>query len=439
MQKHISTDTPATPTNVLPRSVKAMRRFLELKSASGIMLMVMMALAILLANSPLSALYDALLQTTAEVRIGTLGLDKPLLLWINDGLMAIFFLLVGLEVKREILAGQLSSLSQIALPGIATIGGMVIPALIYVWLNWGDSVALNGWAIPAVTDIAFALGVLSLLGKRVPTSLKVFLLTLAIMDDLGAIVIIAIIYASDLSFLSLALAAITLVILFGLNRLGVTKVAVYTVCGVILWVFVLKSGVHATLAGIALAFVIPFRVKSEAGYSPLRHFEHALHPWVAFVILPTFAFANAGVSLKGVSLSTLFEPVPLGIAGGLFLGKQLGVFGFSWLGVKLGLAKLADDINWLELYGVSILCGIGFTMSLFIGSLAFQHGGPDYATADRLGIITGSSLSAILGFLILRYALSRPDRDFADSGWVIDRLWKRHQKRALSIPGRKRL
>ncbi|HEX6383896.1 MAG TPA: Na+/H+ antiporter NhaA [Anaerolineae bacterium] len=393
------------------RPLEAIREFLRLESASGLILIGMAILAMLLVNSAPAYLYDALLETPFEVRLGSLEVAKPLLLWINDGLMAIFFLLIGLEVKREILDGQLSSPSQVALPGIGAVGGIVVPVLIYVWLNRADPVALNGWAIPAATDIAFALGILSLFGERVPVSLKVFLLTLAILDDLSAIVIIAIFFTSDLSMLALVLAGLMLIVLFVLNRLGVTRIAAYALVGVALWVLVLKSGVHATLAGVALAFAIPLRARDAEGHSPLRHLEHTLHPWVAFGIMPIFAFANAGVPLAGVSLSTLVQPVPLGIAAGLFVGKQVGVFGFSWLAVKLGLARLPNEVSWSGLYGTAILCGIGFTMSLFIGSLAFEHGGPDYGTPVRLGILTGTLLSAVLGYVVLRYAL--PERAFS--------------------------
>jgi NhaA family Na+:H+ antiporter len=380
-----------------------MQEFLQLESASGLILIAMLVLAMLLANSPLSGWYDALLDTPMSVRVGALEIAKPLLLWINDGLMAIFFLLVGLEVKREMIEGQLSSRSQLVLPGLAALGGLVVPALIYVWINRGDANALNGWAIPAATDIAFALGILSLLGKHVPVSLKLFLTALAILDDLAAILIIAIFYSGDLSLTALLLAAVMLVILFALNRLGVTRIAAYVLVGVVLWVLVLKSGVHATLAGVALAFAIPMRVKTgKETSSPLLHLEHALHPWVAFGIMPVFAFANAGVSLGGLSLNSLFAPVPLGIALGLFVGKQVGVFGFSWLSIRLGLAQLPDKASWLQLYGTAVLCGIGFTMSLFIGSLAFEHSGLDYAVSARLGILVGSFLSAVMGYLILR-------------------------------------
>lgn len=384
------------------RITNLMQEFLRLESASGLILIAMLALAMLLANSPLSGWYDALLETPMSIRVGALEIAKPLLLWINDGLMAIFFLLIGLEVKREIVEGQLSSRSQLVLPGLAALGGLVLPALIYVGINRGDANALNGWAIPAATDIAFALGILSLLGPRVPTSLKLFLTTLAILDDLAAIVIIAIFYSGDLSLIALLLALVMLAVLFILNRLGVTRLGAYIVVGVVLWVLVLKSGVHATLAGVALAFAIPMRAKGKESSSPLLHLEHALHPWVAFAIMPIFAFANAGISLAGISLDTLFSPVPLGIAIGLFLGKQLGVFGFAWLSIRLGLAQLPERANWWQLYGTAVLCGIGFTMSLFIGSLAFEHGGLDDAISARLGILVGSLLSAVIGYLILR-------------------------------------
>ena len=388
---------------------KAIGEFLKLESASGFLLVGAAVIAMLVENSPLKSLYDLLLSTPVEVRVGALHLAKPLLLWVNDGLMAVFFFAVGLELKREMLDGELSKPGQITLPAIAALGGIIVPAIIYVRINWGDELALNGWAIPAATDIAFALGVLAILGDRIPAALKLFLLSLAIIDDIGAIVIIAIFYSGDLSIESLVIALILLVALFVLNRLRVSKIAPYIILGTMLWIAVLKSGVHATLAGVVLAFMIPFHGVNEQGqrYSPVQHLEHDLHPWVAFGILPMFAFANAGVSLEGISLSSLLEPVPLGIAAGLFLGKQFGVFGFSWVAIKFKWAKLPENVNWLQLYGVSVLCGIGFTMSLFIGSLAFEHGGPDYAVDDRLGILTGTLLSAVLGYVILRFAVRR--------------------------------
>lgn len=392
------------------RAVNAIREFLKLESASGIILVGAAVLALILNNSPLSNLYDLLLNTHVEVKIGALQLAKPLLLWINDGLMAIFFLLIGLEVKREILDGQLSSLSQVALPGIAAVGGMLVPALIYLLFNSNNPDALNGWAIPAATDIAFALGIMALLGSRVPVSLKLFLLTLAIIDDLGAIVIIAIFYSGKLSLLSLLLAGIAVAILIGMNLIGVKRIAAYVIVGVILWICVLKSGVHATLAGVVLAFCIPMRTE-ENEPCPLRDMEHSLHPWIAFGIMPIFAFANAGVSLEGMSFRTLFEPIPIGVALGLFIGKQIGVFGFSKLAVRLGLAKLPEDINWLSIYGTSILCGIGFTMSLFISTLAFNSGVMDAGISARLGILVGSFLSAITGYFVLNYSLKPESRE----------------------------
>ncbi|MCH7517512.1 MAG: Na+/H+ antiporter NhaA [Candidatus Dadabacteria bacterium] len=384
------------------RALEAIQEFLKLESASGIILVGAAVLALIISNSPLSSLYDLFLDTPVEIRIGALHLAKPLLLWINDGLMAIFFLLIGLEVKREILDGQLSSISQVALPGIAAIGGMAIPALIYIIFNISNASALNGWAIPSATDIAFALGILALLGSRVPLSLKLFLLTLAIIDDLGAIVIIAIFYSGDLSVTSLIFAAVTIAILFAMNLLGVKRIAAYVVVGLILWICVLKSGVHATLAGVILAFAIPLRTKEDEP-CPLREMEHSLHPWIAFGIMPIFAFANAGVSLEGMSFGSLFEPIPIGIALGLFLGKQAGVFGFSLAAVKLGLAKLPSDINWRMIYGTSVLCGIGFTMSLFISTLAFDSSITDDAASARIGILVGSFISAIAGYLILSF------------------------------------
>ncbi len=391
------------------RALEAIREFLKLESASGIILVGAAVLALIISNSPLSSLYDLFLDTPVEIRIGALHLAKPLLLWINDGLMAIFFLLIGLEVKREILDGQLSSISQVALPGIAAIGGMAIPALIYILFNISNASALNGWAIPAATDIAFALGILALLGSRVPLSLKLFLLTLAIIDDLGAIVIIAIFYSGDLSVTSLIFAGVAIAALFAMNLLGVKRIAAYVVVGIILWICVLKSGVHATLAGVILAFAIPLRTE-ENEPCPLREMEHSLHPWIAFGIMPIFAFANAGVSLEGMSFGSLFEPIPIGIALGLFLGKQAGVFGFSLAAVKLGLAKLPSDINWRMIYGTSVLCGIGFTMSLFISTLAFDSSIADDAASARIGILVGSFISAIAGYLILSFYIKNdPD------------------------------
>ncbi|MNM38499.1 Na(+)/H(+) antiporter NhaA [compost metagenome] len=378
-------------------------RFFQLEAASGLLLIAAAVLALIINNSPLSWLYNGLLDTPVVAQIGALKIAKPLLLWINDGLMALFFLLIGLEVKREVLDGQLSKPSQIVLPGAAAIGGMVVPALIYWYLNRDTPAALNGWAIPTATDIAFALGVLALLGKRVPVSLKLFLMTLAIIDDLGAIIIIAIFYSGALSTLSLALAAACIATLIGMNRLGVVKLGPYMIIGLILWVCVLKSGVHATLAGVTLAFCIPLRTKN-AEPSPLLTLEHALHPWVAYGILPLFAFANAGLSLSGVTVDSFTHDVPMGIAVGLLLGKAVGVFGLTWLAVKIGIAALPQGANWGQILGVAILCGIGFTMSLFVGSLAFEPGVSDYAGMDRMGILTGSILAALIGYAVTAMA-----------------------------------
>ena len=390
--------------------MKAIREFLKLESAGSVLLLIAAFMAMLIANSPLSSFYDSLLQIPLEVRASSFEIAKPLLLWINDGLMAIFFFLIGLELKREVLEGELSKPSQIVLPAIGALGGMSIPALIYVFFNRHDPLALNGWAIPAATDIAFALGVLASLGNRVPTSLKIFLLTLAIFDDLGAIIIIAVFYTSDLSLLSLLLAAALVLALFAFNRRGVRSIAAYILIGLALWVAVLKSGVHATLAGVLLALFIPHKGDSNQS-SLLKRLEHDLHPAVAFGILPIFAFFNAGVPLAGLTLASFLQPVSIGIALGLFIGNQIGIFGFTWLAVKLGLARLPASVRWIHMYGVSFVCGIGFTMSLFIGSLAFEHSGADYGTIVRLGILTGSILSALFGYLILRLSLSNSVRE----------------------------
>ena len=383
-----------------------LEEFIKKESSSGILLIFVTILALALKNSMLSEYYSAFLATPVEIRFSDLHIAKPLLLWINDGLMAIFFLLIGLEVKREFLEGQLSTPSQIALPGIAALGGMVVPAGFYILINHGDPVAMRGWAIPTATDIAFALGILAMLGKRVPLSLKIFLMALAIIDDLGAIVIIALFYTVELSTLSIVIAGLSLATLIMMNRFGVAKKAAYLIVGTILWVSVLKSGVHATLAGVALAFTIPLNCKSpnkDENYSMSKEMEHDLHYWVAFFILPLFAFVNAGVDLRNVSLDQMTTGVPLGIMAGLFLGKQIGVFGFTWVAIKLGLAKMPDHSSWLQIYGVSILTGIGFTMSLFVDSLAFTDGNL-YQQADKLAVLIASFSAGIAGYLILRIA-----------------------------------
>ena len=379
--------------------------FIKKDSFQGVMLIFATIAALILQNSPLTTYYTGFLNTPVEIRIGALQIAKPLLLWVNDGLMAIFFLVVGLEIKREVMEGHLSSLSQAMLPGIAAVGGMLIPALVFVAFNYHDAFAMKGWAIPTATDIAFALGILSLLGKRVPVSLKIFLMALAIIDDLGAIVVIALFYTEQLSTLSITVAAVALVVLFIMNRMNVTRKAAYMIVGVILWVSVLKSGVHATLAGVALAFFIPLHIKDKNGNDiPIAHqLEHDLHYWVAFLILPLFAFVNAGVDLRGISPGGMSESVPLGIMAGLFIGKQLGVFGFSWVAIKAGWAKLPEGSNWLQLYGVSLLTGIGFTMSLFVNTLAYDDT-ELFAYADKLAILLGSFFSGLAGYIVLRTA-----------------------------------
>jgi len=382
-------------------AISAIREFLKMEAAGGIILIFAAGLAIILANSPLSDLYTGSLDIPVAIQFGTFEIAKPLILWINDGLMAVFFFLVGLEVKREFLVGELSTPSQFALPALAAIGGMAVPAAIYVYINGGNPENLNGWAIPTATDIAFALGILALVGSRAPLSLKILLTAIAIIDDLGAIVIIAIFYTDSLSFSALIGASVAIAGLFILNRLRVTRLAAYILLGIVLWVFTLKSGVHATLAGVVAALAIPMHGNDKDGPSMLEHLEHLLHPWVAFMILPIFAFANAGVSFSGIGLDGFVEPVKLGISVGLFVGKQLGVFLMLFLGIKLGLSAMPRDTNWAQLYGVSLLCGVGFTMSLFIGSLAFEH--TSFEVPIRLGVLTGSILSAVCGYLLLRF------------------------------------
>ncbi|QLE84574.1 Na+/H+ antiporter NhaA [Shewanella sp. Scap07] len=378
---------------------KAIRNFLSQESAGGILLMGAVVLAMIVANSPLSGMYLGFLDTGVQVRVGALDIDKPMIYWINDGLMALFFMLIGLEVKRELLEGALSSRAQASLPTFAAIGGVIFPAAIYLIFNYADPLAQVGWAIPAATDIAFALGVMALLGSRVPVALKIFLLALAIIDDLAVVLIIALFYSSDLSTLSLAVAAVAIAGLIGLNRKGVTALGPYGVLGLILWVAVLKSGVHATLAGVIIAFCIPLRAKD--GSSPSESLEHSLHPWSTFIILPIFAFANAGVDFSPMSFSDILSPVPVGIALGLLIGKPLGVLLFSWAAVKLKLAVLPDGIGWRHIAPVSIMCGIGFTMSMFISSLAFVGDGLIYGDVSRLGILMGSIASALIGYFWL--------------------------------------
>ena len=383
----------------------AWREFLRLESAGGLILVAAAMLALVLANSPLADLYMQFLGLKLTVMVEGFGVSKPLILWVNDGLMAVFFLLVGLELKREVVEGQLSSPEQIILPAMAAIGGLVVPAVIYWFINRDNPLGINGWAIPTATDIAFALAILSLLGSRVPASLKIFLTTIAIFDDLGAIVIIALFYSADLSTASLAAAGAGIAVLFVLNRLGVKSLAAYLIVGVFIWLFVLKSGVHATLAGIAVAAFIPLKGGDE--HSPSRHLEHILHPWVAYAVLPLFAFANAGLQFAGVGLDAVTGTVSTGIVLGLFFGKQIGVFGITALVIGLGFAKKPEGSNWLNLYGIALLCGVGFTMSLFIGSLAFEHGGFSNIAALKIGVIAGSLASAFCGWLVLHLSLPK--------------------------------
>lgn len=380
-------------------------RFLKLESTAGLILFVAAILAMVLKNSPIGDWYAGLLTLPVQIRAGDLDINKPLVLWVNDGLMAVFFFLVSLEIKREILTGHLSRLSNLVLPGAAAIGGMLIPAAIYATANWGNAADLHGWAIPTTTDIAFSLGVLALFSSRVPVSLKIFLMTLAVLDDLGAIIIIALFYSENLSWLSLSVAGVVAICLLVLNRLNILATAPYILLGIILWVSVLKSGVHATLAGVILAFAIPLGDARDGQHSPLKQLIHELHPWVTFCILPLFAFMNAGIAFEDFNPSKLLTPVPIGIALGLMIGKPLGVLTFTWISVRLRIASLPESVNWWQLLGVAFLCGIGFTMSLFIGSLAFQEGGVGYSRADRLGIIIGSFASGVIGYLILHRAL----------------------------------
>ena len=380
--------------------IENIRKFFHLKSAPGILLLVAAITAILVENSFLSDSYSKLLHISMNINISNFSIDKDLHHWINDGLMAIFFLLIGLEIKRELVQGHLSTRKQFSLPAVAAIGGITIPAIIYISLNFSNAVTINGWAIPTATDIAFALGVVTLLGNRVPISLKVTLVAIAIIDDLMAIVIIASFYTSDLSINYLLFAAIITSILLVLNNRKINKLSPYVILGILLWMFVLKSGIHASLAGVLLALFIPIKPKGNSTYSPLNKLEHLIEPWVNFIILPIFAFANAGVSFAGMKLNLLWDPVTLGIILGLFFGKQIGVMLFTYLGSILKICKLPSDISWAQYYGLSLITGIGFTMSLFIGSLAFID--PEYQTSVRLGVLIASLLAGILGYLTLR-------------------------------------
>ncbi len=393
---------------MIDRVGAALKDFLEQESAGGIVLIVSALLALVIANTAAAEAYFATLEAHLVLSYGSFAIDKPLLLWINDGLMAIFFFLIGLEVKREVLEGQLSSWDKASLPLVAAIGGMVVPAAIYIALNWNSPGTIDGWAIPAATDIAFALGILSLLGPRVPVALKALLLAIAVIDDIGAIAIIALFYSGELKLDMLLSAGVTLVVLMGIGRARFGSRIPYVLLTVLMWVFVLKSGVHATLAGVAAAFTVP--MVSRRGERLLEKMEHGLHNWVAFLIIPIFGFANAGVTLVGLSPSDLLAPLPLGIALGLLIGKQLGIFGFAWLAVKAGIATLPARTGWRQIHALSLLAAIGFTMSLFIGNLAFAD--PELMDAVKLGVLSGSLIASVAGFLLLRAAL--PDTVAAD-------------------------
>ncbi len=391
-----------------------LHRLFHHAAAPGIALVAAAAIGMIVANSPAADAYVAGLGQYLGFETSWLSLKKPLKLWINDGLMAVFFLLVGLEIKREVLEGQLSRPSQVLLPAAAAVGGMAAPALLYVAFNMGDPAALRGWAIPAATDIAFALGVLALVASRAPLAMKVFLTTVAVVDDLGAILVIAVFYTETIKLVALGVAAVSLIVLYALNRRGVLRLAPYLAVGLILWVAVLKSGVHATLAGVVLAFFIPLRVDAE--HRPLDHLEHTLHPWVSFLVLPVFGFANAGVPLAGITADALVAPVPLGIAVGLVVGKQIGVFGMAAAVVKLGWAEMPEGLTWRRLHALSVVCGIGFTMSLFIGDLAFPD--PARAVDVRLGVLGGSLISAVLGAALVRWSVSDTTVDDPDARGV---------------------
>jgi Na+/H+ antiporter nhaA len=387
--------------------IRRIQTFFQSEAAGGILLLLFASMAILLANTSFNQRYFGFLDTPVSVQFGAFSIAKPLLMWVNDGFMAVFFVLVGMEVKREMLEGSLSSYQQAIFPAIAAIGGMAVPALIYFMVAQGTLEIYSGWAIPIATDIAFAIGIVALLGKRVPLPLKVFLLALAIIDDLGAIIVIAIFYSHELSTPALIIAVVTISILVAMNRFKVSALCAYMVVGLILWASVLKSGVHATLAGVIIGFCIPMRGRN--GSSPLHQFEHILAPWCSYLILPLFAFSNAGVPLENVGLSSLNSPLTLGIALGLIVGKPLGVFLFSYLSVKLRLAQLPQGVNFAQIFAIAILCGIGFTMSMFLAGLAFgETAYNSFDTLSRLGILLGSGVSAVVGYLLLRKTTSQP-------------------------------
>jgi NhaA family Na+:H+ antiporter len=402
-----------TASDIAAKAVAALKSFLQLELAGGIMLVGATVVALVLANIPqVQGLYYGFLDLRLTITLGGKGVDKPLLLWINDALMVFFFLLVGLEIKREVLEGQLSRPDQVVLPVLAALGGLAVPALVFWTINQDLVVEKNGWAIPTATDIAFALAALSLLGSRVPLSLKVFLTTIAIVDDLAAIVIIALFYTTDLSTMSLVLAGLGVVALFGLNRYRVMSLTPYMLVGLFIWFCVLKSGVHATLAGVVVAAFIPLRAGDDR--SPARSLEHALHPWVAFAVLPIFAFANAGIPVYDLTLEAIGSPVSIGIIAGLVVGKQVGIMSIVGLAVLLRLARLPEGTSWAHVWGVSLLCGIGFTMSLFIGTLAFEHGNFDMLRYVKVGVLIGSLVSGALGLIVLAIALPRRSADVVE-------------------------
>ena len=382
--------------------IRQIKNFLKLESSGGILLFTAAILAIICANTSVQSVYFDFLQTQVVLKVGAFAIDKPLLMWINDGFMAVFFVLVGLEVKREMFEGSLSSVRKASLPAFAAFGGMIVPALIYYFINHHDPELVRGWAIPMATDIAFALGIVALLSKQVPLPLKMFLLALAIIDDIGAIVVIAIFFSHEMSTPALIVASLAIITLFTMNRYKVVSMIHYMVVGAILWASVLKSGVHATLAGVIIGFCIP--LKGKKGERPLHDFEHILAPWSSFVILPLFAFANAGVSFDGMSLEKLTSPVPLGIAFGLFIGKPVGVFLFSYVAVLFRLAGLPQGVNFKQIFAIAVLCGIGFTMSVFIAGLAFgaDNNSNNMLPLAQLGILIGTNLSAVLGYILLK-------------------------------------
>jgi len=387
-------------------------KYLRLEATSGVVLFFFAILAIVLDNSPFAAIYQHILNVPISFDGEQGRMAKPLLFWINEGLMTIFFLLVSLELKREFLEGELSGANKIILPGVAACGGMIIPALIYLTITWQHGAAVKGWAVPVATDIAFALGVLSLFGKRVPVGLKLFLMALAIFDDVGAIIIIAVVYSHHLSYVYLTAAFIIIVGMCCLNKIKVKRLMPYLLLGFLLWMCILSSGVHATIAGVVLGLIIPLKGKNENDIQPLSYLEDKLHPWVAFFVMPLFAFANSGVSFQGLTWHILLDPVALGVITGLVIGKQLGVFSFSWLIVRMGFATYPEEVNRLALYGVALLCGIGFTMSLFLGTLAFQDELPKYLVEVRLGVLLGSTISGVIGAMILHVALARKTKAF---------------------------